>query len=701
MKDIKFIALFITQFFCWTVSLAQRTQIDSLKEVLLTASDTNRINCLNALGMSYQESQTDSALFYSCQALSEAKSVRYKKGVSDAFLVIGNVYARRGDYKSAEQNFNLSINNYENKLNTAHLGWTYVWLGVSLYAQSYFQRATQAFLKADELFKNVKDVQGSNRSHFFLALNYEENGLYEKAFELNSKSLYEAKKNNDRQFFLFSLLNTGRLYQNVGDYQTALDYYHQSEVYADKYTLLPDESYLGSKLYIGEVYCLMGNFDSSRYYLNQALALCNASSKDSSAKKEIIMVHMQILGEFYLMQKDYDKALASFSEPMKFYVWGNNRSVLMRVLLNTGKAYEGKKEYNVALDYARRVLQMAKQTGARKFIRDGTGLIWSIYDQLGIIDSAYHYFRQYSVMKDSLLSTRYIRQLALYKDQSENERRQLQMQLALQNESLSVTFAVSILFIVLLLAFIIILFITLKHKNEKHLRKIAENELQIQKHENQKQLTEMEMQALRAQMNPHFIFNSLNSINRFILQNNKAEASGYLTKFSKLVRLILQNSQAPLIPLESELQSLELYLDLEALRFDHHFSYKISVSRDLEISALKVPPLIIQPYAENAIWHGLMHKEEKGQLDIEVFRQDDQLCFKIADNGIGRKQATALASKSATRYKSMGLRITADRIAMMKHTNAHQSSVTINDLVQPDSSAGGTEVIIKIPVIYD
>ena len=213
------------------------------------------------------------------------------------------------------------------------------------------------------------------------------------------------------------------------------------------------------------------------------------------------------------------------------------------------------------------------------------------------------------------------------------------------------------------------------------------------------QKSELEMQALRAQMNPHFIFNSLNSINRFILQNNRTQASEYLTKFSKLVRLILQNSQAPLISLESELEALELYLDLEALRFDHRFGYKISVPKDLDIEALQVPPLIIQPYTENAIWHGLMHKEDKGQLDIEVSEEKDHLYFKIADNGIGRKQAAAMASKSATKHKSMGLKITRDRIAMLQKVNG-ESPVKIIDLENTDGSAAGTEVIIKMPLIY-
>src|SRR4030095_410376 len=117
---------------------------------------------------------------------------------------------------------------------------------------------------------------------------------------------------------------------------------------------------------------------------------------------------------------------------------------------------------------------------------------------------------------------------------------------------------------------------------------------------------------LRAQMNPHFIFNSLNSINMFILENNKLQASEYLSKFSRLVRLILQNSQKILIPLEKELEALQLYLELEALRFDQSFEYKILMDDEVDTSVLRVPPLIIQPYAENAIWHGLMHKKEKG-----------------------------------------------------------------------------------------
>lgn len=231
--------------------------------------------------------------------------------------------------------------------------------------------------------------------------------------------------------------------------------------------------------------------------------------------------------------------------------------------------------------------------------------------------------------------------------------------------------------------------------------------LQLERSEKDRQLaelsqkaTELEMQALRAQMNPHFIFNSLNSINMFILENNKLQASEYLSKFSRLVRLILQNSQETFIPLEKELDALQLYLELESLRFQDKFEYRISVSDEIDITVLKVAPLIIQPYVENAIWHGLMHKKEHGHLAVELYQEGRTLLCKITDDGIGRKQASALKGSSAA-TKSLGMRITADRIALLQQQKDKNTSIFITDLMLPDGKPGGTEVLIKIPVNYD
>jgi LytS/YehU family sensor histidine kinase len=236
---------------------------------------------------------------------------------------------------------------------------------------------------------------------------------------------------------------------------------------------------------------------------------------------------------------------------------------------------------------------------------------------------------------------------------------------------------------------------------EKEIERSKLIESQKAKIELEQQSLQMEMQALRAQMNPHFLFNALSSINRFILRNDGKQASEFLSKFSMLVRMILQNSQETMITLESELEALGLYLELEALRFNYHFKYDIMVQEELDASILKVPPLIIQPFAENAIWHGLMHKEEMGHLKIDVFEEGEYLYIKIADDGIGRDEARRIAKRATNKHKSMGMNITSRRIAIVQKEGDDEPGITINDLVNADGAPAGTEVIIKIPAIYD
>jgi len=187
----------------------------------------------------------------------------------------------------------------------------------------------------------------------------------------------------------------------------------------------------------------------------------------------------------------------------------------------------------------------------------------------------------------------------------------------------------------------------------------------------QKKMADMEMQALRAQMNPHFIFNCLNSINRYIVKSDQATASLYLTRFAKLIRLILENSNAKNVILSNELEALKLYIEMEALRFDKKFNYKIIVADNVNPDSIEVPPLIIQPYVENAIWHGLLHKESGGQLNLSVTMINENMleCI-IEDNGVGRAKAKELKSKSATTRKSLGMKLTEGRISLLnKHAD--------------------------------
>jgi len=213
----------------------------------------------------------------------------------------------------------------------------------------------------------------------------------------------------------------------------------------------------------------------------------------------------------------------------------------------------------------------------------------------------------------------------------------------------------------------------------------------------QQQLAQVQLAALRSQMNPHFIFNSLNSINTFILQNDQENASEYLNKFSQLMRIILDNSRSEWVQLENELKALQLYMELESLRFENVFTYDINVSTDIPLARVLLPPLIIQPYVENAIWHGLMHRKKPGgKIMIEVYKENGLLLIMIEDNGVGREWAASLQMKKSPLRRSHGMKITEERLAIANNVYNANARVSVTDLNDVQTKASGTRVLLTI-----
>lgn len=217
----------------------------------------------------------------------------------------------------------------------------------------------------------------------------------------------------------------------------------------------------------------------------------------------------------------------------------------------------------------------------------------------------------------------------------------------------------------------------------------------------EKKLANVEMSALRAQMNPHFLFNSLNSIDSYIIRNESKKASEYLNNFARLIRLILQNSRSNYISLKDELETLELYLQMEALRFKGKFAYELEVPADLDTAAIDIPPMLIQPYVENAIWHGLMQQQNQsgGKVKVSIVEKEGMLLCIVEDNGIGRKKAMELkAKKSGISRRSMGMVITQDRMEIINKLYDTQTAVQVTDLEDEKGNAAGTRVVLTIPV---
>lgn len=193
------------------------------------------------------------------------------------------------------------------------------------------------------------------------------------------------------------------------------------------------------------------------------------------------------------------------------------------------------------------------------------------------------------------------------------------------------------------------------------------------------------LQSLSGQMNPHFIFNALNSVNEFISQNDERAANRYLSSFSKLMRQVMDDSRHTFITLDEEIEMLRLYLQLEHARFKDQFSYTVSVSDDLKNSEFVIPPMIVQPYLENAIWHGLRYREGSGKLNIAFDSQGNQLIIKISDNGIGLKKSKELKTLNQKKQASLGLKNIQTRLALM------------NDIYKAEMKISMTENLIGEP----
>jgi LytS/YehU family sensor histidine kinase len=224
--------------------------------------------------------------------------------------------------------------------------------------------------------------------------------------------------------------------------------------------------------------------------------------------------------------------------------------------------------------------------------------------------------------------------------------------------------------------------------------KAAEAEIQAQ-------LSKIEMKALRAQMNPHFIFNCLNSIYHFMNKKDTEQASKYLIKFSNLIRSILENSLHQEVPLKDDLEALELYIQLEQMRLDHKFDYTIAIDEYIDTNTFFVPPLIMQPFVENSIWHGLSGKENGGLINIRIELQENMLKYILEDNGSMVSNPNNLNEIQKLKKSSIGIAATKERLDLLHHKNKGHANFTMTDLMDKNNTYCGKRIELKLPILRD
>ncbi|HKK12401.1 MAG TPA: histidine kinase [Flavobacteriaceae bacterium] len=215
-----------------------------------------------------------------------------------------------------------------------------------------------------------------------------------------------------------------------------------------------------------------------------------------------------------------------------------------------------------------------------------------------------------------------------------------------------------------------------------------------------RELAELKISALRSQMNPHFIFNSLNSIKRYIIDNEKENAVYYLNKFSKLIRKVLATTREKEISIADELETMELYINIENIRFNNDINFNIDIEEGLQINTIKIPSLILQPFLENAIWHGLSLKEGNKKLEIKIEKKGKKyINIHIIDNGIGRKRSAEIKKKKIHQRDSIGIKLTEERLKNFAKGYKSKYALVYTDLEDPNLNTTGTKVTLQLPIV--
>ncbi|MBW8685186.1 tetratricopeptide repeat-containing sensor histidine kinase [Chitinophaga rhizophila] len=505
----------------------------------------------------------------------------------------------------------------------------------------------------------------------------------EKAFDYHFRALQLAEKINDVRNICIAINSIGNINLSTEKYQEAIDHFEKAlELERQNKNSLGVAINLGN---IGYAYQGLKKLDLAIEYYKKSLAV-NQQLDNSIG----LAICYNSLGSAYQEKKDYALAHEYLNKALEVNDNVGDKVHIAESYLNIGKLWSLQGKHEEARKYFNESINLSLIWRFKFLLMEAYKAIAKDYKASGDFKRSMEAMEKSLVYKDSLISEQsslaWAQTQAIYDvDRKDNQIKLLEhdKQLSELRTKRNVVYTLSMAGFLLML--VVGGFFYIRHRNL----------------ETNKQTLQLELRSLRAQMNPHFIFNSLSSIHRFIWSNNQEEASDYLTKFSRLMRMILDNTQYTFISLNKELESLRLYVDLEKLRCNDVFEYQITVADDINEEEVMIPPMIIQPYVENAIWHGLVHRSGRGMLEIAVTLKGKTLTCTVTDNGIGRKKAIEIKEKKGQTHRSMGMKVTEGRIDLIrKINNTKEAEVTITDLEDETGKALGTRVTLTLPVEF-
>jgi len=489
------------------------------------------------------------------------------------------------------------------------------------------------------------------------------------------------------------------VYEGLGDTYKAIDdgvksvfNYQKGLDVAKENKITPKITNLISK--IGEAFAQSGATQEAEAYFDKSLKRAQTETKQRAASEK------NKVADFYNKNRNYNKEIQLREETLEELNNIETNKAMEEALspqrqnYKIANAFVAQNKYNEAIPYLEKSIAEASKNNDLVVKKDAMRKLSEIYRDIGAFNKATESYQKYVEVVDELYvkkeqelsqAARFNKEITQKQNRIislENERKlnESRYKLAFENQELIERNSKIQRWIIISLAIIISLLIFAAYSQYKNIKqqKLANNLLALK--------------SLRTQMNPHFIFNALNSVNSFIAVNDERAANKYLSDFSLLMRAVLENSDENFISLEKEVELLQLYTKLEQFRFQDKFDYTFNIDKDLNLTEFSIPPMLLQPYVENAVWHGLRYKKKKGSLQIE-FKKVDAKTVKITilDDGIGRAKSKASKTENQKKQKSKGMGNTQKRIAILNRMYKGKIDVTITDAF---SSGEGTKVTL-------
>ncbi len=689
--------IFFTVFlFLNRVSVAQQQELDSLLQVLSmhNGQDSTRIDILNDIVYAYHSIDPDKGLALADEAIALAKKINNTPRIASSHSNKGVNYWAKGQDSLAMKMYTIALEIHKTAGNKNGMARMFNNIGLLYFNKSDYYNAVAYHEQALSTFNDLHDSARIATILTNLGVEYQYLSDYPKALDCYFRAVVIYNKlSADPTVYGTGIANAytniGVVYRNMGKDSLAMQYLEKSlKTFEQINNRLGMASVYGS---LGVLYDQMSQPQQAIDFHLKAFQINKASGNMRRAASDLTN-----LGGAYMQLKNYEKGLAYLQEARQIYQSANDRNNLAVVLSQIGELYFnapesfllkkniGLSERNsMALKYQEEALLLNREVGAVEQQSLTVKAISKIHEANHDPAKALAAFKQYITLRDSVLNDNKRLDITRKEAAFEFEKRQAAMN-AEHDKAVALAAAeirrqriirnVVIGGILLVLCATVAGYVLYKRKRDTEQR---QKEVEFKA-----QVTETEMKALRAQMNPHFIFNSLNSIADYINKNDIPAADIYLTKFARLMRMILEHSERKEVPLSDDLTALELYMQLEAKRLDNKFTYAIKVDDNIDAQNTLVPPLLLQPFVENSIWHGIAKKQGPGKIDIHIVKENEMLTCIVEDNGVGRNYTATSTNSANENRKSLGMKITNERIAHLSKNNKPGGAVVLHDLEQ-------------------